>query len=376
MCRSDNQIGLRGCQYSIYPGTGSPGIFVAFSIMDKESENKLIFLLKSIENVHGFWYDMIQNTFGGAGCPVEVSFRKGYVQKMNLNQLYYFVTLAETEHYSRAAEILSITQPSLSHAIARLEEELGAELFEKRGRNVVLTKYGKVFLEHARESLQSLEVGIKKTKALTGKNSGVIDLAYIYTLGLEFVPRLVRQFMEEHPQLNVQFRFTVGNTIEIIRGLKEEKYDVAFCSRKEEEKQMIFEPVAEEKLVVVVAKNHPLAQKDRISLKETADFPQIFFNRSSGLRPTIVKMFDMAGIAPKIAYEIEEDSAMAGLVAGNFGIAVMPEVPVLKYLDVKTLNITEPVIERYIYMAQLKGQYQPPVLKKFLDYVQNQQLKK
>ena len=149
---------------------------------------------------------------------------------MNLNQLYYFVTLAETEHYSRAAEILSITQPSLSHAIARLEEELGAELFEKRGRNVVLTKYGKVFLEHARESLQSLEVGIKKTKALTGKNSGVIDLAYIYTLGLEFVPRLVRQFMEEHPQLNVQFRFTVGNTIEIIRGLKEEKYDVAFCS--------------------------------------------------------------------------------------------------------------------------------------------------
>ena len=84
---------------------------------------------------------MIQNTFGGAGCPVEVSFRKGYVQKMNLNQLYYFVTLAETEHYSRAAEILSITQPSLSHAIARLEEELGAELFEKRGRNVVFRSW-------------------------------------------------------------------------------------------------------------------------------------------------------------------------------------------------------------------------------------------
>ena len=71
----------------------------------------------------------------------------------------------------------------------------------------------------------------------------------------------------------------------------------------------------------------------------------------------------MAGIAPRIAYEIEEDGAMAGLVAGNFGIAVMPEVPVLKYLDVKTLNITDPVIERYIYMAQIKGQYQPPVLK-------------
>lgn len=295
---------------------------------------------------------------------------------MNLNQLYYFVTLAETEHYLRAAEILSITQPSLSHAVAKLEEELGTKLFEKKGRNVVLTKYGKVFLEYATESLQSLEVGIKKTKAMTGKNSGVIDLAYIYTLGLEFVPGLVRSFLKDNPQLNVEFRFTVGNTQDIIRGLKEEKYDVAFCSRREEEKQILFEPVVEEKLVVVVSKEHPLAVKEHISLEETESYPQIFFTKSSGLRPTIEKMFEMTGIVPQIAYEIEEDSAMAGLAAQNFGIAVMPEVPVLKYLDVKILDITNPVIERYIYMAQIKGQYQPPVLKKFMKYVQNHQLKK
>ncbi len=295
---------------------------------------------------------------------------------MNLSQLYYFVTLAETEHYSRAAEILSITQPSLSHAVGKLEEELETKLFEKKGRNVVLTKYGKVFLEYATESLQSLEVGIKKTKAMTGRNSGVIDLAYIYTLGLEFVPGLVRSFLKDNPQMDVQFRFTVGNTQDIIRGLKEEKYDVAFCSRREEERQIVFEPVAEEKLVVVVSREHPLAAKEDISLKETESYPQIFFTKSSGLRPTIEKMFEMAQVVPKIAYEIEEDSAMAGLAAKNFGIAVMPEVPVLKYLDVKILDITNPVIERYIYMAQIKDQYQPPVLKKFMKYVQNHQLKK
>ena len=295
---------------------------------------------------------------------------------MNLNQLYYFVTLAETEHYSRAAEMLSITQPSLSHAVAKLEEELETELFEKKGRNVALTKYGKVFLEYAQESLQSLELGVKKTKAMTGRNSGVIDMAYIYTLGLEFAPGLVRAFLKDNPQLDVQFRFTVGNTQDIIRGLKEEKYDVAFCSRKEEERQVDFHPVAEEKLVVVVAKSHPLAAKGHISLKETEPYPQIFFTRSSGLRPTIEKMFEKAKITPKINYEIEEDGAMAGLVAGDFGIAVMTDVPVLKYLGVKTLNITDPVIERYIYMASVKGQYQPPVLKKFMEYVQNQQLKK
>ena len=77
---------------------------------------------------------------------------------MNLNQLYYFVTLAETEHYLRAAEILSITQPSLSHAVAKLEEELGTKLFEKKGRNVVLTKYGKVFLDKIAINMHNLEI--------------------------------------------------------------------------------------------------------------------------------------------------------------------------------------------------------------------------
>ena len=111
-----------------------------------------------------------------------------------------------------------------------------------------------------------------------------------------------------------------------------------------------------------------LGQKAEITLAETAPYRQIFFTPSSGLRPTIERLFTKAGIQPDIAYEIEEDSAMAGLVAQDFGIAVMPEVPILKYLDVKTLRITDPVIERFIYMAQVKDRYQPPVVRKFISY--------
>ena len=75
---------------------------------------------------------------------------------MNLSQLQYFRTLAKEEHYTRAAQILSITQPSLSHAIAQLEQELGTRLFEKKGRNVVLTRYGKIFLPYVEESLNTV----------------------------------------------------------------------------------------------------------------------------------------------------------------------------------------------------------------------------
>lgn len=288
---------------------------------------------------------------------------------MNLNQIYYFVTLAKTEHYTRAAEQLSITQPTLSHAVSMLENELGIKLFEKKGRNVVLTKYGKVFLGYASESLRLLETGIKNTKSMGEENTGTIDLAYIFTLGTEFVPQLVQDFLKDNPQLHVQFKFKVGYTPEILQGLKEQKFDLAFCSKIEREKQVIFTPIAEENLVAAVSKNHPLAVNDEITLAETAEYPQIFYPQSSGLRSVIEKLFEKAGVRPEIAYEIDEDNAMAGLAAKNFGVAVMPEVPVLKNLDIKKLPITNPEIHRYIYMAQVKNRYQVPVVKKFAAYV-------
>ena len=288
---------------------------------------------------------------------------------MNLNQLHYFVTLAHIEHYTRAAEMLSITKPSLSHAISMLEQELETNLFEKRGRNVVLTKYGKVFLEYVEEALKILDSGVKKTRALTSDTGGVIDLAYIFTLGSVFVPQLVGGFLKEHEDWDVNFRFSVGNTTEIIQGLKEEKYDIALCSRKEKESGIDFVPIAKEKLVVVVPRDHELAGRGSVDLKETLPYPQVYFTKNSGLRPVIDQLFEQTGGTPKIAYEILEDASMAGLVAENFGIAVMPEIPILKNLNVDVLDIENPPYERYIYLAKLKEKYLAPVVKEFIEYV-------
>ena len=176
---------------------------------------------------------------------------------MNLNQLQYFVVLARYEHYTKAAEELEISQPSLSHAMTTLEQELGTRLFQKKGRNVVLTKYGRMFREYVEEALKILDLGIRKTREMTGQTSGVIELAYIYTLGNAFVPRLVGDFIRSHEELNVKFHFHAGTTKEIIKGLKEEKYDLALCSMVEEEaliwkKQQIIRLSILEKTVVFV----------------------------------------------------------------------------------------------------------------------------
>lgn len=293
---------------------------------------------------------------------------------MNLNQLFYFTKLAEKEHYTKAAEELGISQPSLSHAISTLEKELGVRLFEKQGRNIILTKYGKIFNEYAEQSLRILDTGIKKVQSLTGQTEGVVELAYIYTLGSEFVPRLVSNFIRTNEELNVKFRFTVGNTSEVIQGLKDEKFDIGFCSMMEKEPEIEFTQVGTENLVVVVPKGHPLSEKKAVDLEEAAVYPQIFYTQNSGLRPVIDRMFERLKIRPDIAFEIEEDGSMAGLVANHFGIAVMPELPILKMFDVDVLKIRNQHEKRYVYMARKKNQYRPPMVRRFAEYVERRDI--
>ena len=207
---------------------------------------------------------------------------------MNLSQLQYFKTLAKEEHYTRAAQILSITQPSLSHAIAQLEQELGTRLFEKKGRNVVLTRYGKIFLPYVEESLKVLEEGVQRTKELNGSKEGMIHLAYIYTLGSTFVPKMVRRFLDAYPDYHIEFHFIVGTTGDILEGLKSDRYDMVFSSYQDGEPDIEFRQIGDQKLVLAVPKNHPLAMYDTVE-KVFARAPELL---ELGLSvPQVTKIF-------------------------------------------------------------------------------------
>lgn len=104
---------------------------------------------------------------------------------MNLFYLRYFVTLARVKHYTRAAEQLCITQPSLSHAISQLENELGVPLFEKSGRNTTLTRFGEEFLVCAEHTLSTLDAGVSSIRK-SARGEGLIRLGFLRTLGVEF----------------------------------------------------------------------------------------------------------------------------------------------------------------------------------------------
>ena len=289
---------------------------------------------------------------------------------MNLYHLRYFVTLAHMEHYTRAADLLAITQPSLSHAISSLESELGVKLFKKNGRNVTLTKYGKSFLTDAEDVLQKLDASVGSLQ-LVGKGEGHIDIAFLRTLGSDFVPRILRRFLDENQGKQIDFALHCDKVItnEILKGIKEQKYDIGFCSKINDEPLIEFIPVARQELVVIVPSDHPLAAKEEVCLEDTIPYKQIIFKKRSGLRHIIDGLFERIGQKPDVAYEIDEDQVAAGFVSNGFGICVAPNSPSLQSLNVKILPLVSPSWQRNFYMAMLKNVYHPPVVEAFKNYV-------
>ena len=115
---------------------------------------------------------------------------------MNLRQLQYFKTIAELEHYTRAAEKLYVSQSNLSHSIQELEDELNVEFFVRKGRNIKLTKYGELFLPYVSQALNLLDTGVARLQDYINPNSGTVVMACFPSLA-EFAPELIVRYLSE-----------------------------------------------------------------------------------------------------------------------------------------------------------------------------------
>lgn len=291
---------------------------------------------------------------------------------MNLYHLRYFVQLTRTQHYTKAAEQLNISQPSLSHAIAQLEGELGVPLFEKSGRNTTLTHFGREFLVCAEKTLAALDEGVQAIQR-NARGEGVIRLGLLRTLGVEYVPQLAARFLEQNPGKEIRFTFDTGVTEELLDGLAERRFDLAFCSEPPQNRELTAVPVNKQDLVLIVHRSHPLASRHSVELRETLAYPQIYFSKGTGLRSVVDQLFAHIGAQPNIAYETQEDQVIAGLVAQGFGIAVVPYMDLLHRLDVKILQINDPAWERNFYMVHDERAFLSPVVRSFRQFVLEQQ---
>ena len=189
---------------------------------------------------------------------------------MNLIHLRYFVELSRTGSYTQAAKRLCITQPSLSHAMAQLEEELGAPLFRRQGRTTALTPLGEQFLTAVRQSLDVLDRGIEEVRQ-AARGAGLLRIGMVRPLAVELVPKLAGAFLKERPEGEVRFAFHTDVTHALLGQLEAGELDAVFSSPPPEQLGLSSHPVGRQDLVVIVPEDHPLAGRGEIDLGELLD---------------------------------------------------------------------------------------------------------
>ncbi len=286
---------------------------------------------------------------------------------MNLNQLYYFMKLAELEHFTQAAKELFITQPSLSGSISSLEEELGLELFHRQGRSIKLTKYGQKFYEYVSSALTELEKGIEYAKEESGALGGVIDIGCIPTIIGDYLPTSINNYLE---RVNSKTKFHVYNamSLDIITGLKTGKYDIGFGSFVENEPDIEFIPVMYQELILLVNKKCHLAEKDFLYLDDLQTCHIITYRQNIPIGKTIMKILKEHNLHAE--YEYDDEITIGGLVSTTPVAAITARTPFLdQFKNLKQVALDIPIDTRKVYMCYNKSAYHTRPVEIFTNYI-------
>lgn len=286
---------------------------------------------------------------------------------MEWDQINYFQTVAKVQHMTRAAKQLSISQPALSRSIAKLEEELGVQLFDRKGRNVYLNRYGKMFLNRVEQSIKQIEIGKQEICDEIHPDSGTITLSFLPSLGVSIVPKILSSYQKIYS--NVKFQLNQASNQQIIHQLKSREVDLALIIHFQDDKEVIYHPLLTEELFLIVSKDHWLAAYNEIDLKMVENEPFISFKDGYESQTIINHLCNKAGFSPVVVFEGEDIGTVSGLAGAKLGVSLVPDLQVLDKSKIKLIRVKSPICKREIAMAWLKDSYLSPVVDEFIQFV-------
>lgn len=286
---------------------------------------------------------------------------------MELQQLKYFQAVARLEHVTRAAAELYISQPSLSKAIARLEEELGVPLFDHQGRRIRLNQFGRTFLRRVERAFSELEEGQREVADMAGPERGLVGLAALYTVGAHLLPDLLSAFRVRHPQIS--FRLFQNAAHIMLSQLDNGEVDLCISSPLSERPGVTWAPLMTEEILLAVPPGHRLAGRSSIHLSEVAQEPFISLKPGYGVRDLTNRFCQQAGFTPSIAFEVDELTVVSGLVGAGFGVAFLPALARSSETGPIRLHIDEPRCQRTIGLAWVEGRYLSAAARLFRQFV-------
>jgi DNA-binding transcriptional LysR family regulator len=244
---------------------------------------------------------------------------------MELRHIRSFLSIAETLHFGRTAELIHISQPALSLQIKALEEEVGVRLFERNRRKTTLTAAGAAFRDDAAAALSQLEQAIRSARLAANGKLGLLRIGFISTAGSELAADIVRQFRELYPEVEVSFRNIL--TAEQVQMLETGSLDIGFLRLPiGGHSALDVVTVHREPFVLVIPSSHKLAKRKRVRLREVAGENFVMYERTwaPGFHDLMFGILRDAGIVPNVTQTAGEVPTLISLVHSRMGITIAP----------------------------------------------------
>ncbi|MBI1886530.1 MAG: LysR family transcriptional regulator [Chloroflexi bacterium] len=287
---------------------------------------------------------------------------------MDFGQVEAFVQVAAHNSFSRAAEVLQLTQPSITARIQSLERDLGEEVFERGGRGVRLTDAGQAFLPFAERILQTLQEARDAVEEVRNVQLGSLRLGSALTISTYVLPKILHAFRERHPNVEVSVR--TGRSEQVLDMLLKDEVQVGLVralSHPEIEAVSLYE----DEIVLVANAEHAFAATRRATTEEVAAQPIILFDRGSSYYGLIHSFFRDAGMVPNVAMELDSLEATKRMVEDGLGIALVPRVTIERELHVGALVEVEivntPPIRRTISLVYRRNRRRGRAVQALMD---------
>jgi DNA-binding transcriptional LysR family regulator len=248
---------------------------------------------------------------------------------MDLGQLEAFLQVASQRSFSRAAEALGLTQPSVTARIQSLERDLGETLFERNGRGVTLTEAGGAFLPHAQRVLKALHDGRDAIQSLRKMELGTLRLGAAPTISTYVLPGLLKEFRSRYPHLEVSVR--TEHSDQIAQMVLADEVEVGL-ERSISHPDVVTVPLYDDEVILVASARHAFAREGSASIEDMSKQPLLMFNRGSGYYTLVDNALRQAGVLVSPAMELDNMEATKKMVDEGLGIAMLPRVAVEREL--------------------------------------------
>ncbi len=287
---------------------------------------------------------------------------------MDFGQIEAFVQVSTHSSFSRAAEALHLTQPSITARIQALERELGEELFERGGRGVRLTDAGHVFLPYVEHILQQLQEGRDAVEEVRNVQLGSLRLGSAITISTYVLPTILNRFCGEYPLVDVVVR--TGRSEQVLNMLLADEVQVGLLrTLSHPDTESI--PLYDDEIVLVAHPDHTFATSGKATIAEVASEPIVLFDRGSSYYGLIHDLFRKANVIPNVAMELDSLEATKRMVEEGLGVALVPEVTIRRELETGALvqvglSDIEP-IRRRIALQYRRNRKRSRAVQAFID---------